>query len=47
MKVQFSEVFCGRKTDCRELKENGKAEMETMIIDGLEEGAAKQADGFK
>lgn len=36
--MQFSEVFCGRKTDCRELKANGKGEMETMVIDTLEEG---------
>lgn len=45
--MQFSEVFCGRKTDCRELKANGKGEMETMVIDTLEEGAAKQADDFE
>lgn len=45
--MQLSEVFCGRKTDCRELKENGKEEMETMVIDMLEEGAVKQDDGFE
>lgn len=28
-----SEVFCGKKTDRRELKENGKEEMETMATD--------------
>lgn len=47
MKVQFSEVFHGRKTDCRELKENGKEEMETVVIYTLEEGAVKQDDGFE
>lgn len=40
-------MFCGRKTDCRELKANGKGETETMVIDTLEEGAAKQADDLE
>lgn len=28
-----SKAFCGKKTDCRELKDNGEKEMETMATD--------------
>ena len=42
MESAVSEKFCGKKTDCRELEENGEEEMETMTIAMLEKESNKE-----